>query len=314
MCLHSSILSNFVSSRTIPPSTLSSTLNKMEDVNIWSTSLTKAQVIDLFEKMAGGTNLRSINIGANSLVSVPAQPLATALSKLEEVRIENTYLRPMQTEALFKKLFKKSRLQRLDINNNNLSEINEEVFAVTINKVEEVNISHTMLSREQLKELFKKMIEKTKLKILKLNDIDLSSVPANLLAEALNLLEEIEIAKCSLTIYQGIYLFSRMSEKSKIKKLRIAHNDLSLVPVDYLSKGVNKVTEIDLGGTKLTDIQMTALFIEMLDQTSIEKIVLDGNVESGYKDFVKSLKDRVNVIVTFDRSHTTTTIHLFKKF
>ena len=286
----------------------------MEDVNIWSTSLTKAQVIDLFEKMAGGTNLRSINIGANSLVSVPAQPLATALSKLEEVRIENTYLRPMQTEALFKKLFKKSRLQRLDINNNNLSEINEEVFAVTINKVEEVNISHTMLSREQLKELFKKMIEKTKLKILKLNDIDLSSVPANLLAEALNLLEEIEIAKCSLTIYQGIYLFSRMSEKSKIKKLRIAHNDLSLVPVDYLSKGVNKVTEIDLGGTKLTDIQMTALFIEMLDQTSIEKIVLDGNVESGYKDFVKSLKDRVNVIVTFDRSHTTTTIHLFKKF
>ena len=59
---------------------------------------------------------------------------------------------------------------------------------------------------------------------------------------------------------------------------------------------------------------MTALFIEMLEETKIQKIVLDGNVETGYKDFVNSLRDRVNVIVTFDRSHTTTTIHLFKKF
>ena len=49
------------------------------------------------------------------------------------------------------------------------------------------------------------MIEKTSLKVLKINEVDLSSVPANILAEALNLLEEIEIAKTSLTIYQGIY-------------------------------------------------------------------------------------------------------------
>ena len=300
--------------RSLSTTTLSTTLNRMEDVNVWSTGLTKSQVIDLFEKMSAETNLRSLNIGANTLISVPANTLGTALSKLTDIRVDTTYLRPMQTDSFFNQLTKKTLLKRLDMNNNNLSEVNEEVFSMNINKVQEVDLSQTKLTKEQLKELFKKMIEKTNLRMLKINDVDLSSVPANILAEALNLVQEIEISKCSLTIYQGIYLFSKMAEKTKIEKLKIDNNDLSLVPVEYLPKGANKVSEIDLGGTKLTDIQMTALFIEMLEETKIQKIVLDGNVETGYKDFVNSLRDRVNVIVTFDRSHTTTTIHLFKKF
>ena len=54
--------------------------------------------------------------------------------------------------------------------------------------------------------------------------------------------------------------------------------------------------------------------IQMQEESKIQKIALDGDVERGYTDFVNSLKERVNVIVTFDRSYKTTTIHLFKKF
>ena len=109
-------------------------------------------------------------------------------------------------------------------------------------------------------------------------------------------------------------MFSVMAEGTKVKKLKMDNNDFSMVPVDYISKGVNKLTEVDLCGTKLTDFQMTAVFIQMLDKSTIQKIALDGNVETGYNDFVKSLKDKVNVILTFDRSQEITTIHLFKKF
>ena len=94
---------------------------------------------------------------------------------------------------------------------------------------------------------------------------------------------------------------------------------------------MNKLTEVDLCGTRLTELQMCSVFLEMLDRSSIQKIALDGtvyhchcrinlqlfllgNVEIGYKEFMNSLKDKVNLIVTFDRSHKTTTIHLFKKF
>ena len=105
-----------------------------------------------------------------------------------------------------------------------------------------------------------------------------------------------------------------MSEGTKINKLKITNNELSLVPMEYISKGVNRLREIDLCGTKLTDVQMTAILIQMQEESNIQKIALDGNVEASYTDFVNSLKDRVNVIVTFDRSYKTTTIHLFKKF
>ena len=88
-----------------------------------------------------------------------------------------------------------------------------------------------------------------------------------------------------------------------------------MAPADFLSKGANKLSEVDLCGTKLTDVQITAIFLEMLeDNSTIQKIAMDGNIESRYKEFVKLLKDKVNVIGTFDRSHEITTIHLFKKF
>lgn len=105
-----------------------------------------------------------------------------------------------------------------------------------------------------------------------------------------------------------------ISEGTKINKLKINNNELSLVPIEYISKGVNSLGEVELCGTKLTDVQMTAIMIQMQEESKIQKIALDGDVERGYTDFVNSLKERVNVIVTFDRSYKTTTIHLFKKF
>ena len=48
-----------------------------------------------------------------------------------------------------------------------------------------VNLSQTKLTASQAKELFKVMGDKTKIEILKINEVDLSTVPANILTEAL---------------------------------------------------------------------------------------------------------------------------------
>ena len=75
------------------------------------------------------------------------------------------------------------------------------------------------------------------------------------------------------------------------------------------------VGQADLCGTKLTDVQITAVFLAMLERDSfVAKLALDGNVESKYSELVRLLRDKVNVIVTFDRTHEITTVHLFKKF
>ena len=52
-------------------------------------------------------------------------------------------------------------------------------------------------------------------------------------------MKDIEMSRTKLTIYQGIYLFSKLAEaKIDINKLKIDNNDLSLVPPEYLSKGI----------------------------------------------------------------------------
>ena len=47
------------------------------------------------------------------------------------------------------------------------------------------------------------------------------------------------MSKTKLTIYQGIYLFSKLTEeRAKITNLKIDNNDLSLVPAEQLAKGI----------------------------------------------------------------------------
>ena len=55
----------------------------------------------------------------------------------------------------------------------------------------------------QCKELFKRMVENTKLKCLKLNEVDLGSVPANILAEAVN-----KVYDCLFKFWNIIFFIS----------------------------------------------------------------------------------------------------------
>ena len=88
---------------------------------------------------------------------------------------------------------------------------------------------------------------------------------ANVLAKAVNSIQEVELTKCSLTIYQvpiepkrcnsnglsnlitqGIYLFSLMAESTILQKLSLDGNDLSMVPPEHLAKGTNRLQEVGL--------------------------------------------------------------------
>ena len=101
---------------------------------------------------------------------------------------------------------------------------------------------------------------------------------ANVLAKAVNSIQEVELTKCSLTIYQvpirnkyfqqekqrliepkrckskvffqiklqGIYLFSLMAESTILQKLSLDGNDLSMVPPEHVAKGTNRLQEVRL--------------------------------------------------------------------
>ena len=66
--------------KDVPPSIIATTLNDLENVNIMSTSLKKAQVNEFFDTMSLHTNLVKLNIGGNNLISVHATSFGKAVS------------------------------------------------------------------------------------------------------------------------------------------------------------------------------------------------------------------------------------------
>ena len=79
----------------------------------------------------------------------------------------------------------RARTRILDLSLNCLAGLDPLKLALIMNDILEVNLSQTQLTALQVKELFKVMADKTKIQILKINEVDLSSVPANILADAL---------------------------------------------------------------------------------------------------------------------------------
>ena len=87
------------------------------------------------------------------------------------------------------------------------------------------------------------------------------SLDLELLATALNMLEEVELTK--LTGHQiNAVMTSFASGRSQLKSLDIRGSDLSLVDPGQLAKAVNKLDEATLGSAKttLTKEQIVALF------------------------------------------------------
>ena len=109
-----------------------------------------------------------------------------AVSQLRETRLENTQLRQLQLVALTDLLHTtRAKLRILDLSLNCLSGLDHLKLGVIMNDIVELNLSQTQLTAIQVKELFRVMAEKTRTEILKINEVDLSSVPANILADAL---------------------------------------------------------------------------------------------------------------------------------
>ena len=113
-----------------------------------------------------------------------------AVSQLSETRLENSHLRHLQVTALTDLLHtKRTRLRILDLSLNCLAGLDPLKLAVIMNDIVDLNLSQTQLTGLQVKELFKVMAEKTRVEILKINEVDLSCVPANILSDALTKVE-----------------------------------------------------------------------------------------------------------------------------
>jgi len=88
---------------------------------------------------------------------------------------------------------------------------------------------------------------------------DLSSVDPELLAQAVTQLEEVWLQRTSLTPQQVTAICTAMTGNSQLKTLDLRANNLSLVDAGLLAQAVTQLEEVELGYTRLTPQQVTAL-------------------------------------------------------
>ena len=136
------------------------------------------------------------------------------------------------------------------------------------------------------------LMEYDHLRFLNFGSSDLSSVPADILAECLVNLRKAEFENAKLTPHQAETLFLAIMEKSELKLrfLKIRFNNLSSVSPDILSKAVIRLAEVNVGYTQLTGHQVNTLMRTIVrEKLTLRKLIIGGNDLSAVEPDILSL-------------------------
>jgi len=142
----------------------------------------------------------------------------------------------------------------------NLCEVPSKLLAMAVAELEEVELWNTKLTSQQCKAIFRFPAVDYKLKKLDIAGNDLSSVDPKCLARSVAELEEVNLAGTHLTSHQCLEIVRFSANDSKLKKLNIGFNNLSLVDPESLARSVAELEEVNLSVTHLTSEQFHAMF------------------------------------------------------
>jgi len=209
--------------------------------------------------------------------TVEPELFARAVSRLEVVNLCGTNLTNNQIQALFQATDQSCQLKKLDLWRNNISSVEPELFARAVTILKDVNLGSTNLTNKQVTALFQKMSQNCPLKTLNLSCINLSYVEPELLAIAVNRLEDVDLEFTDLSTEQMTSILSHVKEDTKIQVLGLGGNDLSSVESGLISTAFTRLVEVDLRLTKLSTDQMTSILSHVMDDTKLKNVVLYGN-------------------------------------
>ena len=112
------------------------------------------------------SNLKKLNISCNNLSSVDPLLLVRAVSRLEEINLDGTELTFMQARGIMLTIgFDKfSTVQKLVLSDNDLSKVKPDLLAKAVNRLEEVDMTNSQLTLEQVEAILKQSLVSTYLK------------------------------------------------------------------------------------------------------------------------------------------------------
>ena len=184
----------------------------------------------------------------------------------------------------------------------NLSSVEPELLKTAVRKLEEVHLTWSKLTCQQVEALFATDNEATKLKSLTIAGNNLSSVEPALLATALSKLEKVNILECSLTRKQAETLFVTKNVATKLKYLNLGKNySLPTIEPALLATVMNKLEVVKLHGAPLTVEQITCLLTQAVQGSLLQDLCLDMRWAWGVdRKIIKQAKQKIKRFKIYD--------------
>jgi len=185
-------------------------------------------------------------------LAVGSRLLASALTEVEHFKLE--YISRRQISGLLKKIVKKEnlRLKRLTLFKIRLTDTSPDILVRAISRLEKVGISEAQLTPSHLYKLFHDVGQGQLplLRCLSIGSDDASSIPPDILAKSLTMLEMVDYEFLELTIEQLIAIYRLIAERKqgKLQSIMTSGNmNKSLLPTELREAAwANK--EVDMVG------------------------------------------------------------------
>ena len=146
---------------------------------------------DLLEAVVRHPGLRTLDLSLTDLSSVEPELPARLAHKLEDLDMWNTELTTRQLEAVLKAATTSSTLRKLNLGNN-LSLVEPELLARAVNRLVDVDIRHTLLTKEQVEAILSHSLVQTSLKTLVLGRVS-GTVEQDLVDRAQHVISELSL-------------------------------------------------------------------------------------------------------------------------
>ena len=216
----------------------------------------------------GHSRLEKLDISENvHLSSLDPILLSQALVRLTEFRLRRS-LSTAQLAAVFTAIeqTKALKLKNLYLANQDYSEVNIDVLAAALAKLESTDILYK-ISSEVTRSLFTKMSESYLIKIPNISWLKCTSVPSELFGEAL-----VRIETVNLFYSQGLISEDQLSslfrkivntEQMRLRELNLGRENISHVSPDIISHAVVKLVSFTAHDCNLTAAQLSSIFTRL---------------------------------------------------
>ena len=275
----------------------------------------RAQMVseELMEAVAIHPGLKRVdtNPGFTNLSSVRPELLTKALSKMKDVRLEDTSLTPQQLNALCCNVSfdGTNKIQRLDLRKNNLSPIEPLLLAQAVSKLKSAILFGTLpkLVEHGVAIMDTLRNPSSRTKHLYMDHVDLSPVDSDLFGKDIcSKLFTLNLANVALTHQQASALFIGVKEEFNcLENVTLDFNQLSPVEPFILVQAMTTLTEMTQRSTGLTPQQVEVIFDALEEPGRLQVLNLTGNNLS-FVDPAKMV--RVNAVQEMIMCHTKLTM------